>query len=375
MKFYKYIFYFSLFFLLSCERDQNRYNGDRYDDNPRDRRIDSRGDFEYGSARDRELSRLKTPSGYIEADIERRFDGGFYYETLDDGERCKDSASCKEICDLKLSRSHRSRCYSAPRAVVIQLEDGIFTLLNISEVNSVDISPGLISGMINMRKQFIVDLIEDRMSEGDLKSFLAWIAVNRVIAEVFLEEDKRSQIVESTFETLGKLQSDSKLYAKTGLNVGLIQNEDSFFYLASVENNVAAFQIAYKVLRSVCKSKDCKMDVLCAREEFNNRRSRIFGNLSRRSLSSNSRTRDFNSLGRCKTSADQKQRASRASLCYIHGAAAWSFLEELIDYEKEIKDDDFTGQENAVSVEKCNDHCGGSKISGDTESDKCRRIQ
>ena len=319
----------------------------------KNRQQDTRGNLEDQNRRSAELRRLKRSDRVIDSKLDHRFDGGFYYEGYD-GKECKESEACIAICDSQIPRKNRNRCYKSPRALVEKLEDGFFTLLNISEVKSVDINPGLIAGMLDINVDLVADLVEDQMSEGDLKSFLAWVAINEDIAEVFLAEDRRSEVMEKAFNALGGLQADARREAETGLNVGLVQNEDSFFYLAAIENNEAAFQIAYEVLESLCHSRDCKMNLLCAREVRTRSRSRIFGYES--------------SLLNCKTSASQGRRTRSEAICYVHGAASWSYLNELIEGE-EIKDRDFEGIDNEITLERCNDYCG------DKDSDKCQRLQ
>ena len=355
MKFLHYVVMISLFSLLSCMGNgggESLLNGER--PSTRERQRDSRGDLDQQDRRDAEINRLRRADQIIDSTLDNRYDGGFYYEGYD-GEDCEEDRDCMHICDSrKVLRSSRKKCYSSPKALIENLEDGFRTLVSIAEVENVNIKPALLAGMLDLNIKFVVDLVEDRMSEGDLKSFLAWVAINEDIAEVFLAEDRRSKVMESAFEALGELQTDAKKDKQTGLNTGLIGNDDSFFYLASKENNEAAFEIAYEVLDSVCSSRDCKMSLLCARELKTRRRSRIFGH-------------DTSLLG-CKTSASQSRRISRGGICYIHGAVSWSYLTEMIE-EREIRDRDFAGRDNEVTVEACNKHCG------DKNNKKCERIQ
>lgn len=367
MKFFKYIFLCSLLFPLSCGKQGKDTKDDPYKDYYDTRRDDDtrRGDSRRQSSgscgdltnRDDEISRLKRRSDKISAELEHRFDGGFYYDAYD-GEECEESEACMEICDsFPFARRNRKKCHNSPRALVEKLEDGVFTLLNICEADSVDISPGLIAGMLDMDVDEMADLVEDKMSEGDLKSFLAWVAVNEDIAEVFLKEDRRSEIMEKAFKKLGKLQPEVENNEETGLNVGLIQSEDSFFHLSAYESNSAAFQIGYEVLKSVCSSKDCKMNLLCARDsQSRSRRSRIFGRSS--------------NITECRTSSEQGRRARSSGFCYIHGAVSWNYLNELIE-DRDIRDNDFVGEENEITVEKCNEYCD----SRDRDNEKCTIVQ
>lgn len=354
MTFFRQVFLCFIVLFLSCIPPQGGDFLEEWDSHSdEERKEDNRENADNNNGRKLEIRRLKTPDKIIQVDLEPRYDGGYYYEGYG-GSECRDSDSCIAICENQVPRRNQTRCERSPRALVESLEDGFFTLLNISEVDSVDINPGLIAGMLDIDVDTIADLVKDRMSEGDLKSFLAWVALNEDIAEVFLEEDRRSEVMENAFEELGKLQTDVDNDRETGLNVGLIQSEDSFFHLAALEDNEAAFEIAYEVLDSACRSKECKLNVLCARENQSRTRSRFFGYES--------------SLLECRTSAVQGRRSRREAICYIHGAASWSFLNELIE-DNEIKDNDFEGERNEITVEVCNDHCG------DKNNKKCDRVQ
>ena len=338
-----------LFLFLSCE-PVKRDSDDGGSVSRKERKKDRRGNLEDKNSRNSELSRLKSQNRTIKADVDVRYRGGIYYEGYD-GEDCRESEECREICEDQIPSKNRGRCYKSPSDLVEELEDGFLALLNISETDSVKISPGLMAGMLDISVDRVVDLVEDRMSEGDLKSFLAWVAVNEDIARAFLAEDRRSEILKKAFKELGDLQESVIREEETGLNVGLIQSEDTFFHLSALEGNEAAFQIAYKVLKSVCSSRNCKMNVFCAREEQSRRRSRVFG---------------YKALG-CRTSSQPGRRARRDSTCYIHGASSWGFLDDLIE-EKYVRDPHFKGEKNQITVEECNKFCG------DKDSGKCKTV-
>ena len=350
MKWLKYFFLSVFLFLLSCKPAEDLDPSSRARGVARDSVRESR---DYGDPRRRtaELRRLKGSRLVIRAELDNRYDGAFYEDF--DGEKCKEKKSCMAACDTLVKYSDRSRCYNSPQALVRRLEEGFFALLNISTVDSVDVSPNLLAGILDMDTGVVLELVEDHMSEGDLKSFLAWVAVNKDISRVFLLEDRRSKIIKEAFERLGGFQTGARKDIQTGLNTGLIHNDDSFFYLASVESNPYGFEIAHDILKSACShDKNCKMNVLCAREVQSRSRSRIFG---------------YNREIKCRTSAEQSRRYRRGGICYIHGASAWSYLNELIG-DRDIRDSDFTPSTNQITVDKCNDYCG------DKDSSKCQKI-
>ena len=336
-------------FLLSCQL------GDLNQDSARDRRLSFLEDEEEDRGfldRSEELRRLRSDrSKVVSATLKDRYEGVPYGDY--EGEDCKEDESCRLVCDDLISYSRRNRCYNSPKGLVEDLEEALFALIRISDVDSVPISANLLAGIFDIDESLMTYMVKEQMSEGDLKSFLAWVAINEDISRVFLNEDRSSDVLEEAFEKLAEAQEDVSRSKRleTGLNTGLIQEEDSFFYLASAEDNSAGFEIAYDLLQSACGSKDCKMTVLCARETFSSSRSRVFA---------------YQSAQTCRTLSRQDRRSSRGGTCYVHGSVTWGFLEELIE-ERDIKDRDFT--DNPITVEQCNDFCGNERT-----SEKCKRI-
>ena len=351
----KKVFYcFCIFvFLSACEpKDSDEQNSSRdrrfnlVEDEDRDRG----GSF---LNREAELRRLRSDrSKFISSTLEDRFEGVGYGDYS--GEDCDENESCKEICDDLISYSRRRVCYRSPEGLVRSIESALFELIRISDLDSVPISGSLLAGIFDLDEDLLMYLVKRQMSEGDLRSFLAWVAVNEDIAEVFLKEDKSSDILEEAFERLAEFQDDVSRNKRieTALNTGLVEDQDSFFYLSSIEDNAPAFEIAYKLLQSACGSKkDCKMEVLCSRENLSSRRSRTFG---------------YQQTQTCQTLAKQNRRARSGGACYIHGAVTWDFLEELIE-EGDVRDSDF--KEKTLTVDQCNDYCGDER-----KSEKCKRV-
>ena len=351
MKFFKCIFIF--LFLFSCQPSENdqdsardRRFGDRNLEDDKDRNRDNRS-FD----RSAELRRLRSDrSKVVTAVLDDRYEGIPYGDYA--GRDCGEDRSCRDICDDLISHNRRKKCYNSPIDLVEDLEEALFTLISISDIDSVPISPSLMAGIFDIDESLLEYLVK-RMSEGSLRSFLAWVAINRDISYVFLNKDRSSDILKKAFERLAESQDGVTRSKKmeTALNMGLIQDEDSFFYLSAAEDNSEGFEIAYDLLKSACSDKDCKMTVLCAREIHSSSRSRTFG---------------YQNTQTCRTSANQGRRASRGGACYIHSSVTWSFLEELIE-EKDIRDTDFKNE--PVTVEKCNDFCGSERT-----SKKCKRV-
>ena len=270
------------------------------------------------------------------------------------GKECGDLSSCRDICDETFSSSYRRRCESAPAEFIENLEEDLFKLINISDIDKVDINPAFIVAILDFDEDLLSDLVEENMSEGDLKSFLAWIAVNEKVATAFESERSSRKILEEAFEKLGDFNNGSK-ELETGFNVGLIDEDDTFLYLASDEGNEEGFALGHKVLDDSCSSKNCKLSVFCSREEKTLSRSRIFS----------SSRRDANL--KCKTSTKPSRRSRSGQTCYIQGSSVWSFLEELIG-DDEINDSDF--KSSAITVNVCNTYCG--EVSD--KNTKCKRI-
>ncbi|MCY4512392.1 MAG: hypothetical protein OXB86_01740 [Bdellovibrionales bacterium] len=331
---------------------------------PERRRGDIR-DLDGADARLRERDRLRNRSEeFIDSILEKRDSGasGAYKEY--DGPECGESERCREICeDFKVSQK---KCYQQPESLVRDLKDGLYELIRISKPDSVRVGPALFHGMLEMDKDLIEDLIEDEMSEGDIKSFLAWIAINEDIASVLDRADRQKTILKTAFKELGEKQEDSSQHVRTGLNVGLIGSDETFLFLASDEENVEAFKMGHEVLSSACSSRSprtcyyknpnsgqflfytcpsldgsCKLEMYCARMQ-----------------QARSRQRDLRDLYSCRTPEDSRRsRSSRGTACYIHGSDVWSYLYELIK-DEEIRDsnlDDFV-----INVDRCKSVCGNT---------------
>ena len=348
MQIFKYVLV--CLFLFSCtpkDADRQRdYNSDR-DFDRRNSRRDSRDQADYRSGALRRL-RVSSDPVVVRSFIDRRYSNPSYNY---DGDDCEERRSCKDICDESFSRSSRGRCYRAPAELIENLETDIIKLISISDLDSVDISPAFVEAILDFDEDLVLDLIRENMSEGDLKTFLAWIAVNENISKAFLNENS-DNVLERAFKELNEFQTDSRR-EETVFNIGLIDENDTFLSLASDENNEDGFVLGYEVLDRICSNRNCKLEVLCARESESNSRSRIFGY-------------SFRSNPFCKTSTRGSRRHRRGNSCYIHGSNVWSFLDELID-EEEIRDSDF--DENPITVNACNSFCGEDRSS----NTKCRR--
>ena len=344
MKLYSFILI--CFFFFSCSPNDVENEG-RGDSRTRETETANRG----GDYRSAELRRLKASSSnpVIRSFLESRYSNSSYnYE----GDSCEEDSSCLDICDRSFSSRYRRKCERAPAEFIKNLEEGLFKLISISDLDEVDISPAFITAVVDFDEELLTDLIKQNMSEGDLKTFLAWIAVNNKIASAFADDRSSVNILKEAFEKLGEL-NNSRKEIETALNIGLISENDTFLSLSSDEGNEEAFILGYEVLEKACSSKDCKLHVLCSRERQSRSRSRIFG------TSRNDTT--------CKTSTRTDRRARSGETCYIQGSNVWAFLEELID-EGDIKDLDF--DEEIITVRQCNEFCGSVSDS----NSKCKRI-
>ena len=285
-----------------------------------------------------ERQRLKIDKeNIIESLLSDRYSGTKTYDSYG-GPLCREYNDCMDICDE--FGSLRSRCYKQPESLVFDLKDGLYNLLHISSVDNVGVSPGLLLGILQIDDGLILDLIEDHMSEGSIKSFLAWIAINEDIASVLDKEDSRGNIIETAFEKLGELQKSDDEF-KTGFNTGLIGIDDTFSFLAADEGNEEAFKIGHELVERACRDKDCKKTIYCARQK----QARV------RNLS-------LVNLHTCRT-PENTRRSFRNRSCYVHGGDVWSYIYELVQ-DNEIRDKDFDEDEDVLGVEKCNSFCGSS---------------
>ena len=344
MNFFKYFFSFSILFLITSCLSENQN-----DDRPRKPRVYDNQIQNNPKPSDRDpklVQQSSTKDKVIEATIDSRYEGAFVNDSYG-GEKCRDHSDCEAFCENSpyIPYKGESKCRRSSRALVESIEEGIYTLLNISNIRSVNVSAGLIKGMFYISSDIIEDLIESNMSQGDLKSFLAWVAVNDDISSVFLEEDRNSVIIGKAFERLGNLQTNITYPIISGLNVGLTRSEDSFFSLAALEQNKYAFEIGYDVLDSYCREGSLDR-YICMKRAFCSRELKVrIRSQSRYSLQNT----------QCKTVAGiSKDRNEK--ICYIHGSPTWSYFNELIKQEI-IRDDT-----PLITVQECNEFCKQTKL-------------
>ncbi len=281
----------------------------------------------------------------LKTDVDDRYSTTNSSSSFTGNRECGDYDDCRVICD-RIKRNN-SRCFSYSYNIVEDMEQALLTIRNIDEVNRVDIDPYIFEAILTLGTSVLSDLIEDTMSEGDLKSFLAWVALNEDIARVLSNKDRSGKILEKAFDELGRLQDGvTKHYEFIGLNTGLITDDDTFFYLASDEDNEKAFAMAYDILNSgSCRSITCQQQILCAREHRSRSRSsrRLFGNTRGISL--------------CRTSSEARRSSRSSNTCYVHGSSVWSYLYDLID-DKEIRRAPSEFRVKPLGVKRCNDVCG-----------------
>ena len=301
--------------------------------------------------RDGEVRRLRRSSApyRIGAEVRSRYSGvrdySLDYDEYDyEGPECETSAACKDICGRLVSSGRRKRCYKKPISLVEALDQAVFTLLNLSDARSDPISPSLFYALFEMDRKIVPDLVrKDKMSEGDLRTFLAWTALNRDIARIIKDKDK--SLLRDALKTLGQYHINTeKPDLWIGLNTGLIGREDTFLYLAADSSNEEAFIMANRILeKNVCNDAwTCKQEMYCARTRTETRR----------------RGRRRAAREDCRTPGETR-RYSRSGLCYVHGGVVWSYLFDLIE-DEEIRSADL--KRLIFSVEKCNQICGDKKI-------------
>lgn len=305
-----------------------------------------------GDEREKEIERLTNKKDFvILTEIDDRYEGGIFDLENYDSPPCEEIEGCTEICLRLVSSSRRNRCKKKPYKLIEAIEQGVINLLDIADLDSVNVSPGLFQAMLEIDDNIIPSLIkQESMSVGDLRSFLAWVALSKDITQVLSREDRSHDTLKDAFDRLGELQKSSQRDLITGFNTGLIGKEDTFLFLATKNDNEEAFIIGHKIIeRDICSTKDCKLKVYCARERARGKRrhERINVNYSCRS-------------------PGKKRRYRQSDICYVHGEAVWSYLYNLIE-EEEIKSPDL--QDAMIETEKCNSICG------DEDSDICDAIK
>ena len=352
--------FFLLFILLSCSPVSNQVaNNDTFDrDRSYDRDRDTDTDRNRDTDRDRQSDNRRSLRSddrdrdreiIIRGDLDPRYEG-FAFEDDVSGP-CKQSSRCREVCrEWYFNRSRRT-CERSSEAVVESVEETLIRLKSISDPYNFDVNYSVIYAIVKIDEDILVDLIEGEgsrtssrgMSEGSLKSFLAWVAATERVAEIFREEDNGNDILETAFEQLGRKIGGNLKHYILGLNANLT-GEGSFFSITARNSNQTGFELAYEVLedKAGCGSDDraCKMRILCAAEP--EEKESPFGTGRRR--------RD---LKTCKTTAVSSGAFTGAKGCYAHGASAWGYLNQLIENE-DIDDDSLKG----IDSETCEHYCG-----------------
>ncbi len=353
LKVFKWSLIVVCIFLFSCLKDEDKKPSTDEDTSSKpsaeivrdDTKSNERDDDDRGEGARQERDRLKQDI-VLRTNVGDRYSSGGS-RSFSNGRECEDYPECKDICNRIMNRSER-RCYSYSFNVVEDMKEALFTIRNIDDADRVAIDPYIFEAILTADRSLIADLVEDEMGEGDLKSFLAWVALNDDIAKVLEDEDRSGKILEEAFKRLGRFQEGvTGDYEHMGLNVGLITEDDTFFYLAADEENEAAFTMAYDILNSSpCKEDACQKKVLCARE------------LRTRSVSSRRIFGNTRGVSICRTSYNKHYRASsRSDTCYVHGSTVWSYLYELID------DGDLRGtpaflKSRPLGIDICNSTCG-----------------
>ena len=341
------------------KKEDREEREDREDRTTRSTSDNSRGDAPSGRS-------LRKNSDALSSRVSDRHSSGSRGRYSSD-DRCEDYPECENICRyIAQSSSQRGRCERLSYNLVEDMDAALRDFKTAADANSIAVHPDALRALLDLSDDIILDLVEDQMSLGDLKIFLAWVAISEDIAEVFKDEDRKNEILHAGFERLiketGLTASDERKHAMT---VSLISQDDTFLSLAAEESNEEAFGIAYEFLQDNCKRfgsrsgrRDCKQEVLCAREYRSSRsyRTRSSGNV-------------------CRTSTTSNRRSGRSvftrGTCYIQGSLVWSYLEELIDDpddDGDVSDRDFvsnfwSGKAFGINVDYCNKFCGHTNSS------------
>lgn len=311
------------------------------------------GNASNNSSNSRRRTNLKYKNS-LESNVDGRYSLSRIAKRDYRGEKeCGDDSNCYRKCaSITGGSSEQKRCGKLPVFIVEDIEEAVLTLRNIEDASSVRIEPLILAEMIDLGSNFFKDLIEDNMSEGDIKTFLAWIAINEDISRIFAEEDRSHKTIKTAVEKLAEI---NKVDEEDALKISLLEVDQTFLYLAADESNEYGFGIAYDILDDKCSNKECKQKVLCSREH----RSRSRGassrtSVCRTSISTNNRNRSFD----------------RSSTCYIQGGLVWSYLNDLIkddDDDGDVEDKDFEG--TAIDVNYCNKFCGSENTRNEGKCD------
>ncbi|MDE0118681.1 MAG: hypothetical protein OXM55_01575 [Bdellovibrionales bacterium] len=272
----------------------------------------------------------------------RDYEDPYCKDLRKDSEKREEYEECTTRCE-KVYRSESSKCEKLPIDLISKLDQLFSEMEHISaredyldrEVNEWDFGV-----MIDIDTAPVVKLIKD-WSQREVGEFLLWVAKTKSVALAIVHHDKESEILKASFTKLGEGHASGNNRIKYGIGENLEGSGYTFLNIASNEDNPFAFIALHNLLKNICSTKNCKLQVYCSRKEFTNQ-------LSRRN--------------QCHYASDQ--RFSRSLHCYTHGPNVWNDWEE-INRDRDFYDSHFTNSDK-INEAVCDTLCQTTNCNRDS---------
>lgn len=267
----------------------------------------------------------------------------------------KDYEKCKEICE-KIYNKESDDCEKVSTELIFEL-DKLFTSMIRIRANEDQLNrrvDGFNFGvMIDISTEAGLELIKE-WSEREVKEFLIWTATNAPISLALKHHDRDSKILRAAFRKVGKEHGSGDASIEYGFGEDLQGGGNTFLIIATTKKNPSAFNIAYRLVESIChRDWKCILRWYCVREEFESAR--------RRQCRYSSEKRGFN----------------RDRHCYIHGPDVWSYWTYLKDEEKINEYNRIYFNHIKMNEETCNWLCSTCQGQGGREhqcgNQNCKR--
>ncbi len=247
----------------------------------------------------------------------------------------KDYEKCKEICK-KMYNNDADDCEKVATELIFELEQ-LFTSMTRIRANEDQLNrrvDGFNFGvMIDISVEPVLELLKD-WSEREVKEFLIWTAMNSPISLALKHHDNSNKILKTSFRKVGTGHGSGDARVEYGFGEDLQGGGKTFLVIANDAKNPSAFNIAYRLVESICLTNfKCIFRWYCVREEFESAR--------RRQCRYSSEKRGFN----------------RDRHCYIHGPDVWSYWTHLKDEENMLKRNRIYFNNFKMNEETCNGVC------------------
>ena len=327
-----FLFVLSLFaYCQSSYRSQDNYD----DDDERDERRRTTSSRRGGSSSLRSVDGSSSSTRSFTPLRERDFEGP----------DCEESRECRDFCADIFPRSTRSQCENLPEDMVELLHASYKNLENMRSASGDSdntrrsaqrVDPAALAAILDIDVGAVLDLPKSKWSIREVKEFLNWLAQSPLAVKALEDEDSKNKVFKETLRAFSKRENAvNRITAALSLDVG--QYFQTFFYQAQNADNERAFQYTFDFLNDNCGGvsvKNCKLLILCAREEEEDGR--------------------YRSRQTCPYLSGNRRR-QREDYCYAQGPNVWSYINGLID-DNDLHDADLESI-TELNEEFCENFC------------------